>query len=173
VIDETEAIVIEAVITDQAEAAAFDLLNAMNAVKEVTTLEIVEIDVDQAEIGIFFSFFFFAFLNLLIYIKEWIEIVIVVEIVVDETVVTVIDVIVIDVIREVTQELEVIPDTEVILDHLNQEVIQEDATIQIILEDLNEIQEIVDRQEIIQEDIQIIIPSLDLEVHRFVIVTLK
>ena len=98
---------------------------------------------------------------------------IVVEIVVDETVVTVIDAIVIDVILGVTQELEVIPDTEVILDRLNQEAIQEDATIQIILEDLNEIQEIVDRQEIIQEEIQIIIPSLDLEVHRFVIVTLK
>jgi hypothetical protein len=45
VIDETEAIVIEAVITDQAEAAAFDLLNAMNAVKEVITRGIVVIDV--------------------------------------------------------------------------------------------------------------------------------
>jgi hypothetical protein len=62
VVTEVAVIVIEAVTTDQVEVVAFDLLNAMNAVKEVTTLEIVEIDVDQAEIGIFFSFFF-AFLN--------------------------------------------------------------------------------------------------------------
>jgi len=99
----------------------------------------------------------------------------VVETVDDETVETVtVDVTVTGVIRAVTRELAVIHVIVVIPDRLNQEVIREVAMIQIILEDprRNETRAIVVRQEIIQEDIPIIIPSRDPEVHRFAIIVM-